>query len=429
MFLVDKDSVTSFRTPRFASVSFWRKAVLPVAITLVASIGAAPTVWAASAADQKKVKAEISQLRNELTEVTADEAELLGKMDELNNRKADLDSQVADLQAKMDDAQRQLQEATQRLVNVQAQVDSAQAKLDLTKAALALSTQRMRDQAVNAYMGSEVNTDLTNFVLHANDMREVSAASEYLSQVVKDKRQIVEEHKELEGQANDARLALEKVRAQAEADRNVIQQRSQDLVNQKGQLDGVVAQLDVQAADQVALLAEVESKRANIQAQVDALQRQSDAIASQLRNVSPPSSSGPPPPTGKGILANPVPGAPMTSRFGMRSNPVTGKYVLHAGQDYGVKIGTPLHAGADGTVVVLQSSGSSGGYGNYTCIAHTGGLATCYAHQSQFLVSQGQRVARNQVIGLSGNTGNSTGPHLHYEVRLSGTPVDPASYL
>jgi murein DD-endopeptidase MepM/ murein hydrolase activator NlpD len=400
-------------------------------MTVVVGTSTAPSVWAASSADKKKVDSQISQLRGELTEVSAEEAELLGKMDELNNRKADLDAQSADLQSKMEQAQRELQEATQRLVTIQAQVDAAQAKLEATQAALTLSTQRMREQAVAAYMGSEVNTDLTDFVLHANDMREVTAANEYLSQVVRDKRQIVEEHRELEGQANDAKLALDKVRKQAEADRQVIQQRTQDLVNQQAELQAVQAGLVQQASDQAALLAEVESKRASIQAQIDAMQRQSESIAAQLRQANPPSSGGSatPPPAGKGIIANPVPGAPLTSKFGMRNNPVTGRYVLHAGQDFGVKVGTPIHAGADGTVVVLQTTGQSGGYGNYSCIAHAGGLATCYAHQSQFMVSSGQRVSRNQVIGLTGNTGNSTGPHLHFEVRLNGTPVDPVNYM
>jgi murein DD-endopeptidase MepM/ murein hydrolase activator NlpD len=414
-------------------VSFWRKAVLPIALTVVAGIATAPSVFAATAADQQKVNKQLSQLRGEMTEVSGDEAELLGKLDDLNNRKADLDAQVADLQSKIDAAQKDLDEASARLAEVQQKVDAAQQKLADAQAALAISTQLMRDQAVNAYMGSEVNTDLTNFVLHANDMREVSAASEYLSQVVRDKRQIVEEHKELEGQANDAKNALNAILKQAQADRDVIAQRSQDLLSQKAQLDGVHAQLDQQAADQAALLGEIETKKASIQSQMDALQRQSDSIAAQLRAVAPstgggggtaPSSGG-----GKGVLTNPVPGAPRTSPFGMRLDPVTGKYQLHAGQDFGVKVGTPILAAADGTVVITQSAASSGGYGNYTCVNHGGGMATCYAHQSQFLVSSGQHVNRGQVIGLSGNTGYSTGPHLHFEVRISGNPVDPLGYL
>ena len=71
----------------------------------------------------------------------------------------------------------------------------------------------------------------------------------------------------------------------------------------------------------------------------------------------------------------------------------------------------------------------TGGYGNYTCIQHTGSLSTCYGHQSSFAVSAGQSVKQGQVIGSSGNTGNSTGPHLHFETRINGSPVDPMGYL
>jgi murein DD-endopeptidase MepM/ murein hydrolase activator NlpD len=80
-------------------------------------------------------------------------------------------------------------------------------------------------------------------------------------------------------------------------------------------------------------------------------------------------------------------------------------------------------------VILMQSEAESGGYGNYTCIDHGGGLSTCYAHQSSFATSVGASVSQGDVIGLSGNTGNSTGPHLHFEVRVNGVATDPLGYL
>ena len=88
--------------------------------------------------------------------------------------------------------------------------------------------------------------------------------------------------------------------------------------------------------------------------------------------------------------------------------------------------GTPLRAADGGRVMI---AGWTGGYGNYTCIQHTGSMSTCYAHQSSIGVGVGQNVTQGQVIGSSGNTGNSTGPHLHFEVRINGSPVDPMGYL
>jgi murein DD-endopeptidase MepM/ murein hydrolase activator NlpD len=88
--------------------------------------------------------------------------------------------------------------------------------------------------------------------------------------------------------------------------------------------------------------------------------------------------------------------------------------------------GTPIRAAASGTVII---AGWTGGYGNYTCIDHGGGLSTCYGHQSGYAVSAGDTVSQGQIIGYSGNTGSSTGPHLHFEVRINGASTDPLGYL
>ena len=347
-------------------------------------------------------------------------------MDEINNRKADLDDKVNALQRQIDDVQSQLNAANARLAAVTAQAEQAQAQLDVAQAALALSTQQMQDRAVDAYVGKDKSPSLADFVLKANDMRQLSAAGEYMHQVVADRKAIVEQHRELEGQAKDLANQVAEAKADAAAARDVIAKRSAELASQKGELDTLHAEVQKEADNQNALLAEVETKRESLQAQVDSLQAQSDSIAAQLRSAG---GTGTPPPAGKGVLANPVPGAYMTSPFGMRLDPVLNRYQLHAGQDFGVASGTPIHAGADGTVVTLLPESQSGGYGNYTCISHGNGLATCYAHQSQFMVTMGQHVTRNQIIGLSGSTGYSTGPHLHWEVRINGNPVNPVPYL
>jgi murein DD-endopeptidase MepM/ murein hydrolase activator NlpD len=99
---------------------------------------------------------------------------------------------------------------------------------------------------------------------------------------------------------------------------------------------------------------------------------------------------------------------------------------MHEGIDFGVSSGTPIHAAAAGVVVYC---GWMSGYGNLTVIDHGGGLATAYGHQSSLAASCSQQVAQGQVIGYVGSTGHSTGPHLHFEVRVNGSPVDPLGYL
>ncbi|QBI21899.1 hypothetical protein ER308_03910 [Egibacter rhizosphaerae] len=128
---------------------------------------------------------------------------------------------------------------------------------------------------------------------------------------------------------------------------------------------------------------------------------------------------------GGGLLARPV-GGPVTSSFGYRTHPVLGTQRLHAGIDFGAPTGTPIRAADGGRVV---QAGGRGGYGITVVIDHGGGLSTLYAHQSSLNVSAGESVSRGDVIGYVGSTGVSTGPHLHFEVREGGSPVNPAPYL
>jgi murein DD-endopeptidase MepM/ murein hydrolase activator NlpD len=119
-----------------------------------------------------------------------------------------------------------------------------------------------------------------------------------------------------------------------------------------------------------------------------------------------------------------------SSPYGMRFDPFYGVWQLHAGMDIATAGGTPIRAVEAGTVV---RAGWNGGYGNYTCVGHGThhgqGLSTCYAHQSEILVSAGQAVERGEIIGRVGTTGASTGDHLHFEVRLDGSPTDPVPFL
>jgi murein DD-endopeptidase MepM/ murein hydrolase activator NlpD len=132
-----------------------------------------------------------------------------------------------------------------------------------------------------------------------------------------------------------------------------------------------------------------------------------------------------PPAAGPGFRW-PLPGAPMVSGFGMRVQPVTGVYQLHAGVDIWGPEGTPIHAAAAGLVV---SVGVHHGYGNAVIIDHGGGWGTVYAHQSQTAATVGQRVGAGDVIGYVGHTGLAAGPHLHFEIRVNGDPVDPMRYV
>lgn len=258
----------------------------------------------------------------------------------------------------------------------------------------------------------------------------------------------------------DTRLAaLRDARARQAADRAVVADRARDVETQDHAAQAAVArvqQLVNQAstaeqdtarltAARAGVLRQAESTLAQDKARVSVLQKESADIAALIRQreiaaeaaaaaaaaaaarqrAAAPTAPGPAAPVSSAGLIYPVNG-PITSGFGYRKDPYTEQYALHAGIDFGVDAGTPIKAAKAGVVIF---AGQETGYGNYTCIEHGGGFSTCYAHQAAIDVTVGQTVSQGQIIGLVGSTGYSTGPHLHFETRVNGNPVDPMQYF
>jgi murein DD-endopeptidase MepM/ murein hydrolase activator NlpD len=178
-----------------------------------------------------------------------------------------------------------------------------------------------------------------------------------------------------------------------------------------------------------AALSVAEDARDDAQSEYDELEAESERLAEQLRRAaedekdddSRGSSGG----GGGGGFVVPVDGW-KSSDFGWRRHPIYGTTRLHGGTDFAAGTGARIHAADSGTVVY---AGWSSGYGQLTCISHGGGVSTCYAHQSEIWVNDGERVDRDEGIGAVGSTGDSTGPHLHFEVRVHGDRVNPVGYL
>lgn len=122
----------------------------------------------------------------------------------------------------------------------------------------------------------------------------------------------------------------------------------------------------------------------------------------------------------------PLDGGWLSSRFGFRSDPYTGKQTLHRGLDFSTPLGSDVRVTGDGVVAAVQQQR---GFGRVIKVDHGNGVVTVYAHLSEQLVRKGQRVTRGEVIAKSGNTGRSTAPHLHYEIRVGGRPVNPLTYI
>lgn len=178
--------------------------------------------------------------------------------------------------------------------------------------------------------------------------------------------------------------------------------------------------MEQKVAKQQALIDKMKSDKAVFDKQYDELMAASKQVANMIRgshyNVQP---------SGSGAMIWPISG-PITSEFGWRTHPITGDQRFHSGLDIGGDYGIPVHAAQSGTVTY---AGWISGYGNTVIIDHGGGVTTLYGHNQSLAVGEGQSVAQGEVISYCGSTGNSTGPHCHFEVRQNGEPVSPYGYL
>jgi murein DD-endopeptidase MepM/ murein hydrolase activator NlpD len=215
-----------------------------------------------------------------------------------------------------------------------------------------------------------------------------------------------------------------------------------ELEGTRAELAAVQEQAAAEQANQQALLGTVQTQRQAWEARVGELEAESARIAALLAEAERQrtaaaaaasgrsgggSSAGPPPPASLSTpFSNPLARMVIVSGFGYRIHPIYGTSRLHTGIDLDGDTGDPIYAAGAGVVL---SAGWRGGYGNCVIIDHGGGYGTLYAHMSSIAVGTGQTVRQGDRIGAIGSTGASTGPHLHFEVRIYGQPVDPVPYL
>lgn len=260
--------------------------------------------------------------------------------------------------------------------------------------------------------------DAVSFVLTASNIGQLVDQIEFANAIGRQDELIARRVQRAKLEMQETRNRTRKVRAGAAAVTRQIAARTAEQLQVRNSL--VAAQNDLGAArrlKQSALDSVRQSKDEYLQ-EVNSLLAESASIAAKIRGAQSGGAAG----SGAapaGGLSWPVSG-PVTSPFGMR----WGR--MHEGIDIGVPSGTPVAAAAAGTVIV---AGWMGGYGNLVVVDHGNGLSTAYGHNTSFAVSVGQAVAKGQTIALSGSTGNSSGPHVHFEVRVNGLAVDPLGYL
>jgi murein DD-endopeptidase MepM/ murein hydrolase activator NlpD len=363
----------------------------------------------------------IDQSKNKIAEKRAKEQVLTTQISSYQVRIRSLQGDIRGLQVRQDKVQVDLDAKQAELQRISDELQRTRDHLTRLKARLEESKDTLADRLVALYKDDE--PDMVTVVLEADGFTDLLDRAAFVERISQQDDEIITRVRDLTAEVGREAKRLAELEHQARVAAEAIQSKRDEIAAAKETVVSRQAEL-VDARDvRAGALDRIAATRREEQGHLDTLEaKQSEIVAARLRASN--ASSGVTAPDGpikrgSGNFIWPVNG-PIVSPFGMR----WGR--LHAGVDIAVPSGTPVHAAAAGTV---QLASPTSGYGNYVCIAHGGGISTCYAHNTSFSTSAGAHVSQGQVIAISGCTGHCFGPHVHFEVRVNGAPVDPLGYL
>jgi murein DD-endopeptidase MepM/ murein hydrolase activator NlpD len=365
---------------------------------------------------EASVESRLAETEEKIAKANRTKGVLSGEIAGLNKRIRAYETQVAALRAEERAAEARLAAKQAELDRAENEVKSAYRELKAIARRLEASLETLRERLVAIYEAG--STDIADIVFASSDYGDLVEQSEYLRQIQNSDEDLVLRVRSLRDRQRELVIRLKTVKERIEKVRNGIAAQERQLETARSAVESQQGKLVSARSARSATLSKIDSRvgqlediRADLQAEIQEQIAEASGVSTLPAGpMSAPSAAG---------LVWPLSGT-VTSGFGYR----WGR--MHEGIDIGVPEGTPIRSAKAGTVIMASYNG---GYGNYTCVDHGGGLSTCYAHQSGFAASVGQSVSQGQVIGYSGNTGSSTGPHLHFEVRINGAAQDPMGYL
>jgi murein DD-endopeptidase MepM/ murein hydrolase activator NlpD len=400
----------------------WRTAFAALAcagvLAPVAGLGAAPAYAADDpAARRRRVTAELAASKGDLDESSAAVRSAAAALDAVAVALPRAEARVAAVAGQLAGARAAVTAAAAARAAAQADLDRCEAAYAAAQARLAAARARAGALARAVYMTGPGG--FYGSLLSSQSASDLAARVTYVHALLTDGSGRVRA-------AGDARAELAGAASVLAARRAAVAARERDAATALARVQALVdaarsAEADVAAqvgARRTALAAAARERAADLARYRD-LQRESARLAEIARRASRGDGR-----VGRGGMLWPTPG-PVTSGFGWRIHPIYHYRRFHPGVDIGAPTGQPIVAALAGVVV---QAGPMGTYGNIVVVDHGNGFATAYAHQSRILVTVGQRLARGQRLGLVGETGAATGPHLHFETRVNGEPVDPLQY-
>jgi murein DD-endopeptidase MepM/ murein hydrolase activator NlpD len=316
--------------------------------------------------------------------------------------------QVQKLEKDMQKTESDLEYISGRVDFLQSSLAVTQDEIGILEAELEKQNEILNQRLVFIYEEGDIS--YLEVLLGAEDMQDFLIRYDLLNRILQQDRGLIAAVQEKKEALSSKKSTLENQKAEL--------QENQQSKKEKQK------QLDEQIDEKKVILSDVQKEKKAYQKALQELEESSRQLEAMIQQMQ---SSGEPDKAGTGTFSWPVPGyKTITSDYGMRYHPILKVNKLHTGFDIGVPAGVNILAADSGTVIY---SGWMGGYGQVVVIDHGSGLSTLYAHQSTILASKGAAVNKGQVIGKVGSTGWSTGPHLHFEVRKNGTPVNPHSYI
>lgn len=394
---------------------------------LISLVFVMPAESAQTKKEAKEAKAKILRLKQQEQRKKVNESKgkldaEKSKLDEFNARESELASKVKKTEESLWKTENEIRYTIFEQDKLSADIQETKNQIEQLKIDIADSRKKLsgRLKEVNKRQMSDYwavlfkSDNFYDFVTRLDFIKKITQND------VKEIKKLKEQRQKLENQEEEL-ISLRNELIEAEKRYREQQMREMQLrAEQKSVLDQVSAQKAVQSK----LVYDLEFLTRGENAELEELIRQEQALyADQTRKIKP--AGKPQKVVSSSSFIWPVRGV-ITSPFGYRMHPIRGRYIFHSGIDIGVASGTPIKCSANGTVIM---STWYGGYGNCIIVDHGGGWSTLYGHCSALYVSKGKTVLQGTVIGAVGSTGMSTGPHLHFEVRYNGSPVDPRSRL
>ncbi|MGH2963324.1 MAG: murein hydrolase activator EnvC family protein [Solirubrobacterales bacterium] len=372
-----------------------RTPVLIVAVLLAAAISLA----IGTAAPAQDPQSELDAKESELDQAQSKRGVLSTEIERYSSEISQLEGEVAALRNREALVQEELDQK-------QAELDTEREHLEVLRARLKRSVDLLEERLVAIYKSD--TPDVVTVVLESDGFTDLVERYEYLNRIEEQDSDIINRVRDLR---NATKNAVQRIRAA----RDEIAAKKRELTRTRVSLEAREAELESARASRQDTLSEIDAGIKRLEGDIGDLESE---IQQQLQASATPTLPAGPVRGGSGEMIWPVNGT-VSSPFGMR----WGR--LHAGIDISAPSGTPIRAAQSGSIALAAPTG---GYGNYTCVDHGGGLSTCYAHQSSFAKTSGS-VSQGEVIGYVGCTGSCFGDHLHFEVRVNGQPTDPLGYL